>query len=318
VVIHTPVAFIIFNRPELTERVFQAIRQARPKKLLVIADGSRIDRPDEVEMCSTARAVIDQVDWECEVLTNYSATNLGCKRRVASGIDWVFSQVEEAIILEDDCLPNPSFFKYCQELLEHYRYDERIWCISGNNFQDGQQRGSGSYYFSNYNHCWGWASWRRAWQHYDHNLSHWPEVRDGRYLTGILDSDLEVQFWQDVFENIYTLGEPNTWDYAWTFTCWLNRGLTVLPNVNLVSNIGFGLNATHTLKRNRFSNLPTEEIGKIHHPPFIIRHSEADIYIADYFVSTKRRWPFKLISYKMCYKLSKIFSKQDYIKNESS
>lgn len=278
----TPVALIIFNRPDLTEQVFQSIRQAQPRQLLVIADGPRIDRPGEAEKCAAARAVIDYVDWECEVLTNYSDTNLGCRTRVSSGLDWVFSEVEAAIILEDDCLPHPSFFRYCQELINHYREDERIWCISGDNFQNGQQRGDGSYYFSNYNHCWGWASWRRAWQKYDRDLANWPAFRDNHYLESILDSSLEVDYWNSIFEQFYSLGQPNTWDYAWTFTCWQNRGLTVLPNINLVSNIGFRSDGTHTIAKSEYGSLPVGNIDKIQHPSFIVRDQSADRYTFDH------------------------------------
>ena len=172
----TPVAFLIFNRPDTTARVFEAIRQAKPPKLLVVADGPRPDRPDDVEKCKAARAIIDRVDWACEVLTNYSDLNLGCGKRPATGITWVFEQVEEAIIFEDDCLPHPSFFRFCEELLNYYRHDERIMVISGNNFQFGRNRTDDSYYFSRYNHIWGWASWRRAWEYFDYDLKLWPKI----------------------------------------------------------------------------------------------------------------------------------------------
>jgi hypothetical protein len=276
----TPVVFLIFRRPDLTARVFEAIRQAQPAKLLVVADGPRNEA--EAVLCQQARAVTEQVDWDCEVLRNYADVNLGCRKRVSSGLDWAFEQVEEAIVLEDDCLPHPSFFRFCQELLDRYRTDQRIWCISGNNFQDGQRRGEGSYYFSNYNHCWGWASWRRAWQHYDHALTNWSAFRDGKYLDGILDSDLEVQYWQGIFERLYSLGEPNSWAYAWTFTCWLNRGLTALPNVNLVSNIGFRGDGTHTLGESRLANMPVADIGELQHPAFVARDRSADMYTFDH------------------------------------
>jgi hypothetical protein len=277
--LNTPVVFIIFNRPDLTQIVFDAIRQAKPTQLFVIADGARF--PEESERCQQSRRIIKQVDWDCQVLTNYADTNLGCRKRVSSGIDWVFEHVEEAIILEDDCLPHPSFFRYCQELLDYYREDKRIWCISGNNFQDGQCRGNGSYYFSNYNHCWGWASWRRAWQQYDHALSNWQTVRDGHYLKSILDSELEIKYWGDIFERLATLGQPNSWAYPWTFTCWQNSGLTVLPNVNLVSNIGFRSDGTHLKSESKFANLPVKDIQEIHHPSFVVRDKIADQYTFD-------------------------------------
>jgi hypothetical protein len=274
--LNTPVVFIIFNRPDLTQIVFDAIRQAKPTQLFVIADGSRF--PEESERCQQSRQIIKQVDWDCQVLTNYADTNLGCRKRVSSGINWVFEHVEEAIILEDDCLPHPSFFRYCQELLDYYREDKRIWCISGNNFQDGQCRGNGSYYFSNYNHCWGWASWRRAWQQYDHALSNWPTAKDGHYLKSILDSELEIKYWGDIFERLATLGQPNSWAYPWTFTCWQNSGLTVLPNVNLVSNIGCRSDGTHIKGDSKLANLPVQDIGEICHPSLFVRDRGADEY----------------------------------------
>jgi hypothetical protein len=276
----TPIAFFIFRRPDLTTQVFEAIRQAKPQMLLVVADGPRNE--SEAILCQQARAVIETVDWDCEILRNYVDENLGCRKRVSSGLDWVFAQVEEAIVLEDDCLPHPSFFRYCQELLDYYREDERIWCISGNNFQDGQCRGDGSYYFSNYSHIWGWASWRRAWQKYDHDLSKWQQFRDSYYLKSILDSPLEIEYWHNTFETLYKLGQPNTWDYPLLCTCWQNSGLTILPNVNLVSNIGFRGDGTHVTGESKFANMALKDIGEIRHPSFLVRDRTADEYTFDH------------------------------------
>jgi hypothetical protein len=180
--IKTPVAFIIFNRPQTTEAVFAEIARARPRQLLVIADGARTDHPDDSEKCSAARAVINRVNWDCDVSTNYAETNLGCKQRVSSGLDWVFGLVEKAIILEDDCLPEPTFFHFCQELLERYCDDWRVMHISGDNFQLGHRRSSDSYYFSRYSHVWGWATWQRAWKFYDVEMKLWPDFRDRNWL----------------------------------------------------------------------------------------------------------------------------------------
>lgn len=277
----TPVAFIVFRRPDLTARVFEAIRQARPEKLLVIADGPR--NPAEAEVCRATRAVTEQVDWPCEVFRNYSDVNLGCRKRVSSGLDWVFEQVDEAVILEDDCLPHPSFFGYCGELLERYCEDSRVWCISGDNFQLGRTRGDGSYYFSNYPHTWGWATWRRAWQQYDHEMKFWPAFRDGHGLKGVLDDPLEVKYWRTVFEKLYTTGRPDTWDYVWIFTCWKNGGRTVLPNVNLIANIGFGAAGTNTKGKGCWiESRPAEDIGLLKHPSSMARDAEADRYTFDY------------------------------------
>ncbi len=275
----TPVAFIIFNQPDLTEKVFEAIRQAQPLRLLVIADGPRQDKIGEAQKCAATRAIIDRVDWDCEVITNYSETNLGCKIRLSSGIDWVFEQVEEAIILEDDCLPDPTFFTFCEELLERYRQDTRIMCISGNNHQFGHQRTSDSYYFSRYNHIWGWATWRRAWQHYDVDMNLWNTIHNGEWLQDILDNNAEIKIWQKSFQDVFD-GKVDTWDYQWTFACWIQSGLTILPNVNLISNIGFGIGATHTIDPNsKLANIPINSIAlPLQHPQFIVRNSAADSY----------------------------------------
>ncbi|GBL12549.1 hypothetical protein MSj_04069 [Microcystis aeruginosa Sj] len=273
----TPVAFLIFNRPDTTARVFEAIRQAKPPKLLVVADGPRPDRADDIEKCKAARAIIDGVDWDCQVLKNYSEVNLGCGKRPATGITWVFEQVEEAIILEDDCLPHPTFFRFCEELLGYYRHDERIMAISGDNFQFGRKRTDYSYYFSRYNHIWGWASWRRAWKYFDYDLKLWPKIRQEDWLTSILENRKVVEYWTKNFQRTYE-GDATVWDYRWTFACWIQNGLTILPNVNLVSNIGFGEDATHTIGgKSRVANLPVKAMNfPLKHPPFLLRQGEAD------------------------------------------
>lgn len=257
----TPVAFIIFNRPDTTERVFAEIARARPPKLLVVGDGARANREGEAAKVAAARAIIKRVDWPCEVLTNFSEINLGCKVRVSSGLDWVFEQVPEAIILEDDCLPHPTFFRFCQELLERYRDDQRVGMISGGNYQFGHRLNDDSYYFSNINHIWGWASWRSRWQHdYDVDLKHWPNVRDEGRVADWFGSKAEQDNFAECFEKTYQ-GQINTWDYQWVFASRINGRITVMPNVNLISNIGFGVEATHTTEVNLFSNLPTIEMN---------------------------------------------------------
>ncbi len=272
----TPVAFLIFNRPDLTQIVFEAIAQAKPKKLLVVADGPRF--PEEAQKCQKARAVIERVDWDCEVVTNFSERNLGCGRRVSSGLNWVFSEVEEAIILEDDCLPEPSFFYFCETLLEYYRHDERIILISGGNFQDGQSRTDYSYYFSKYNDIWGWASWRRAWNYYDFEMKTWPEYKKLNLIESVCDNPDEQRFWTNIFDSVFA-GSVDTWDYQWTYACFAQRGLAVIPNSNLISNLGFRSDATHTRSEdNALARLPTNNIWEIKHPPVVVRNQEADTH----------------------------------------
>lgn len=273
----TPVAFIIFNRPDTTARVFAEIARARPPKLLVIGDGPRSGRFGEEERVTAARDIIRRVDWDCEVLTNFSATNLGCKQRVSSGIDWVFQQVEEAIILEDDCLPSPTFFRFCEELLVRYRHDQRIGMISGDNFQFGRRRNEDSYYFSKYVHIWGWASWRDRWVgSYDVALNKWPRIRDEGWLTDIVGNAREARYWQKIFENVYR-GKINTWDYQWVFVNWLENRVAIMPTINLISNIGFGRNATHTKSASDVADLPLESMHfPLQHPIGVFKNIQAD------------------------------------------
>ena len=275
----TPIAFLIFKRPDTTQQVFNAIRQAKPETLLVVADAPRCDRPEEAQQCAATRAILEQVDWDCEVLTNYAETNLGCKDRVASGLDWVFEQVEEAIILEDDCIPHPTFFNFCEELLERYRDDDRIFSILGYNMQSGQRRGDYSYYFSRYFHCWGWASWRRAWQHYDVEMKQWDLVQTEGLLRQILEDEPAIKYWTRELGFIPS-GSLNTWDYQCILSAWLQNGLHICPNVNLISNIGFRADATHTnFSDNPHANVPSQPLAlPLHHPPYIVRHAEADRY----------------------------------------
>lgn len=273
----TPVAFLIFNRPKLTEIVFEAIRKAKPQKLLVVADGPRFQ--EEIENCQKAREVITQVDWNCEVLTNFSENNLGCKKRVSSGLGWIFSEVEEAIILEDDCVPAPSFFNFCQTLLEYYRYDERIMAICGENYYQGEA--NYSYRFSKYSHIWGWASWRRAWKYYDVDMKTWREYKDKNFIASTCEDSWEQKYWIDKFKKVFE-GEIDTWDYQWMYNCFSQNGLSIIPRTNLISNIGYGIDATHTLSETHCANLPTSDIWSINHPPFIARDKNADDYTFDY------------------------------------
>lgn len=298
--LRTPVAFIIFNRPDTTARVFAEIAEARPRKLLVIADGPRPHKSGEAERCAATRAIIDRVDWDCEVLRNFSDTNLGCRNRVASGIDWVFEEVPEAIILEDDCLPDPTFFRFCEEMLDRYRDDERIAMISGDNFLFGGLDVGASYYFSRYCHIWGWASWRRAWKFYDRSVLNWPQFRDDGWLDELVPDAAERRYWVSAFDGVYT-GRIDTWDYQWALSAWIQGMLSIMPARNLISNIGFGEGATHTTRGSIYADMPRHPLSfPLVHPAIIMRHPEADRRTA----GGQFRSPFwKLIAKKIIFKL---------------
>ena len=280
-----PVALIFFNRPEKTERIFSAIARARPSRLLLIADGPRPGNDRDVAMCEASRRVVERVEWDCEVSRNYADVNLGCGRRPATGLDWVFEQEDRAIILEDDGLPDDTFFPFCDELLERYADDSRICQISSQNLQSGQQRGAYSYYFSRHNFCaGGWASWRRAWSYYDYEMKRWPELRDMGVLRDVLQDERAVKFWHGLFDRAWANPQQTGyWDYQWTFACWLQNGLSITPNANLLSNIGFGPDATHThWEGGPSANLQLKPIAfPLNHPPFVAAHADADRFFAD-------------------------------------
>ena len=270
----TPIAFFIYNRPDVTNNTYREISRIKPSKLFIIADGPRSN--GDVKNCEETRAIVDTIDWECDIYKNFSDANLGCKSRISSGLDWVFDMCEEAIILEDDCVPDQSFFRYCSELLNYYRDEHLVGVISGDNFQFGNIRSEYSYYFSNYVHVWGWATWRRVWKHYDASMRAWPIKRKTKLLDEILENVAATNYWKDIFDKTYS-GMIDTWDYQLLFTCWSKRMLTILPNVNLVSNIGFGKFATHTIDSSGFANLPTRPIDfPINHPKVIRKDREAD------------------------------------------
>lgn len=270
-----PVALIIFNRPVPTQRVFEEIRAARPPKLLIIADGPRAERLGESHACAQTRAIVQQVDWPCEVETEFSEVNLGCRRRVASGIDWVFSRVPEAIILEDDCLPHPLFFRYCAELLDRHRDDPRVGMIAGTRLHPIAASSEASYFYSKYASIWGWATWRRAWARYDHSAANWPELRRSGAFHA-LTSPRERLYWERAFEGVHR-GAIDTWDYQWTLTCWCESMLSVVPRGNLISNIGFGPDATHTTKANPYADLPTVAMSfPLVHPRLVLADRATD------------------------------------------
>jgi hypothetical protein len=242
----SPVLFLIFNRPDTTEKVFQSIRAAKPPRLYIAADGARKHKEGEADICAQTRnLVLNNIDWDCEVKTLLRDHNLGCKNAIADAIDWFFENEAEGIILEDDVLPSPSFFLFCDELLEKYRDDPRIGSIGGCNMAAEFIQPDESYFFSIYNKIWGWATWRRAWKLYDRTMKDWPEWHKNRGLQSMgIDLSFE-SYWHYQFEKTY-YNKIDTWDFQWLYTCWKNNLASIIPRVNLIENIGFDERATHT------------------------------------------------------------------------
>ncbi len=273
----TPVVLFIHQRPRTTKRVFAAIRAVAPPLLVVIADGPRPECSESAARCAAARAA-SQPDWPCQLHTLYSARLLGCKARIETGLDWVFKRWQQAIILEDDCLPEASFFPFCAALLSYYRDEPRILSISGNDFQPPSSASPYSYRFSRYAHIWGWACWRRAWQHYDGTMRRWPELRASGWPESFFDTPLQARYWTALLDENRQTG--SSWDYAWLLSCWLQEGLHLLPTRNLVSNIGFGTDASHTHDPySPVAGLPTRAIDlPLRHPAGIARDAAADTH----------------------------------------
>lgn len=274
-----PLLVLLFNRPHLASCVFERIRKIRPTRLFLAADGPRQAYPGDIELCAATRKLVEQIDWNCELKLLFRERNLGCKQAVSSAITWFFDHVEEGIILEDDCLPDLSFFRFCAELLEIYRGDERIMVVSGDNFQNTHSKEDSSYYFSIHPHCWGWATWRRAWVKYDGAMKLWPTLRASGWLDGWLGDKTAAQYFQGIYDLAFS-GRINSWAYVWTFSCWTQHGLSILPAVNLVSNIGFGEHATHTNSSDLpYAELPTEIMTfPLVHPLAVFRNYAADTY----------------------------------------
>lgn len=245
----TPILLISFNRPDLTLKVLKVIKKVKPNQLFFAVDGPRPGNDKDKINCRKNQQLIKFIDWKCDVKTLFQKKNLGCGLGVTTAIDWFFKNIKEGIILEDDCLPNLDFFRFCSELLKYYRYNEKIMHISGNNFQYGIKRSKYSYYFSQYTHNWGWATWRRAWKYNDYYCI--PEAK-----------------------------RNNNWDRQWIMSVNKNDGLAILPSVNLVCNSGFGKNATHTFDRKaRYAFLPAEKMEfPLMHPDKIKRNIAADIF----------------------------------------
>ncbi len=280
--LETPVVLIIFKRVDATQKVFNVIRQMQPRKLLVIADGPRLDREGEAEKCQQTRAIVDQVDWDCEVLRCFSEQNLGCGVRISTGLSWVFEHVEEAIILEDDCLPHPTFFTFCSEMLERYRNEPQVMSVSGCLF--ARSPNPQSYYFSHYLSCWGWATWRRAWQQFDFEMAKLPELLEQGWLHQYLPSQEIADFWERRFRAVYESERGDVWSYQFQFASWVHNALSIRANANLIANIGMDADATHTQGKGS-SHLPSFDYLEampfpLHHPQEIQRDSEMDAAMA--------------------------------------
>ncbi len=274
---NTPILFIIFNRVRTTPVAFEAIRKMQPKYFFIAADGPRMDKPGEAELCrQTREMVMSKIDWPCEVKTLFRDENWGCGKGVSDAISWFFNQVEEGIVLEDDCIPHPSFFEFCSVLLDRYRDNDKIMHIGGNNFQFGQKRGDGDYYYSFFSHNWGWASWKRAWKYFEYDIDNQKNTIQKIYNPQFKKNKSFLHFLDNRFNEV-KMPQNHIWDIQWHFSIIKNKGISITPNINLVQNIGFGEDGTHTLREEEWNTLNVaEELQSFRKPSAIFINKEAD------------------------------------------
>ena len=261
---NTPIVLIIFKRSQSVKKIIDILRIFKPTNIYVIADGPR--EINEKSDCKKAREEIDKIDWNCSISKNYSLKNLGLKKRFKSGLDWVFENESKAVILEDDCIPDPSFFKYCDELLTKYKNNKKILTISGNNFNFTEESElKNSYFFSKYPLIWGWATWKRTWDLYDEDISDW-NINKTKWLDKIYKSKTIKKYWKLIFNKL-SKEEINTWDYQLTYLSLKENGLNIIPSINLVKNIGVDSKSTNINKKSRNTNLRANKIKfPLNHP----------------------------------------------------
>lgn len=273
--LETPIIFIFFNRKKAAMETLAAIRQVKPRKLYLISDGARENKQNEKEIVADIRSTVEKyIDWECDVVKNYAATNLGCKQRVSSGISWVFSQEKMAIIVEDDVVALPSFFYFCEELLIRYQNENRIFCISGHKVYDDYEI-EDSYIFSRHPNIWGWATWRRAWNQYNDDVNDWYKIKQSKAIENFYNNKI-AKIYKNLLEKAYT-GEVDTWDYIWTADVVKNDGLGIVPKTNLIRNIGFNdEEATHTKGDSPYTFVREDLQFPLTHPNEIMRNEEYD------------------------------------------
>jgi hypothetical protein len=291
-----PVLLIAWKRTDTLRQVINSLRMVTPRNVFLACDGPHADRPEEAALVSCVREMLlSEIDWSCQVEKKFSTSNKGCQRAVGEAIHWFFESVPEGIILEDDCVPHPDFFPFCSDLLEKYRHDERVGCITGDNFQDGLARGDASYYFSKYPHCWGWATWRRAWEKYSPSIEFWPEWRKSKDWITLFKDSKERFFWEELFDQQHG-GKIDSWAYPWTASLWRAGSLTVTPQHNLVQNIGFGGAATHTKDIAQKMSVPTNPLKITAHPQKILPHISADQHVFKYvFCNQKKGLDFRIL-----------------------
>ncbi|MEK6927954.1 MAG: hypothetical protein AABX11_05985 [Nanoarchaeota archaeon] len=271
---NTPILLMGFNRPESIRKVLAEVRKARPKQIFLAVDGPRTK--EEEKKVKQVRDIAKEIDWPCKINTLFQKKNLGCRNGGITAIKWFFDNVEEGIILEDDAIPTPDFFRFCAEMLEKYRHDNRIMHVSGCNFQRGWQRERYSYYFSSYTYMWGFATWRRARKKYDPEAKLYPHLKSKGYIRDLFPNFFERKHMERILNTAY-YNNNDAPDTEWLYSVFINSGLSIVPNKNLINYIGFTEDSAHTKSEDSFLYQPPSVIAfPLKHPPFIIKDIVAD------------------------------------------
>ncbi len=290
-----PILLLIFNRPDSVKKVIKVLKRLKPLKVYVSADGPRNRNDLDYDLCKKSREEIFNINWKCKVSKNYLNFNLGCRDAVSNGITWFFKNEKLGIILEDDCIPNLDFFKFCEINLKKYKNDERVGCITGNNFAL-KSTVRETYYFSKYPHCWGWATWSRAWRKYKKDIAFWPNLKRKKFIDKIFLKNIEQKYWTKILDHTYNR-KIDSWAYPWSLCLWRNNMLTITPKLNLVKNIGFGKNATHTVSNLDDNSYKTYKLPKKYvHPKKIIVNYKNDNYVFNNHLKGKNfLYPYRII-----------------------
>ena len=289
-----PVVFIVYNRPELTKITFKKIKIHKPKKLFIICDGPKNNLLDR-NKCQKVRSIVSRINWQCKVYKNFSNKNLGCKKRIITGLNWVFTKVNQAIIIEDDCLVNKSFFKFCYQLLNKYKFNARVFMITGTNLLENYSQKK-DYFYSNYGIIWGWATWKRSWKKYKYQKYFWKRYRNKIDWNFLGFNNIAINHWINLFNKVY-FKNYNTWDYQLWASMWLNKSYAIVPRLNMVTNLGFNSKATHTKyqadkkkkKKNNICNIK-EYNESINHDKFYEDKLVEKYYsINNYYINFKKK-----------------------------
>lgn len=317
---NTPLLILVYNRPLETKILINALRKIKPKKIFISSDGPT-NNPLDIKKNNDVKTILKEINWTQNIQFNYLEKNYGCKESVSKAINWFFNNVKMGIILEDDCIPNKDFFSFTERMLKKYRNNKNIYAVSGNNFLKNKIKINETYYFSKYIHCWGWATWSRAWKDYNKDLIGWNNFKNSRSWKNRFNIKYEKRYWEKIFNLCYKK-KIDSWAYPWLYSMWNKNGLCILPQVNLVKNIGFSINASHTFSHKKF-NYPAKKLKeKITNPKIIKINTSADKYVFNHFFCPKNfLWPYRFIYLlnillKQPVLFCKIFLKKIYIKKK--